>query len=155
MIRPATLADLEQMLDLADAKRRQYERYQPRFHRPSRGAKEIHRPYVQSLLDEENTIVLVDEAGGVIEGFIVAQTGSAPPVYDPGGSATTVDDFVVRSPGLWATVGRALLDEVRRRAKEQGAVEIIVICGPRDHPKRDMLTEAGLTVATELLVDEL
>lgn len=155
MIRIATDADLEQILDLAEAKRLQYEQYQPRFHHPAENAKDIHRPYLQNLLHRENTIVLVDEADGVINGFIVAQTGPAPPVYDPGGLAAGVDDFVVRSPDLWATIGRALLDEVRRQVKAQGAAEIIVICGPRDQPKRDMLTEAGLTVATELLVGEL
>jgi hypothetical protein len=36
MIRAAQEIDLEQILDLAEAKRRQYAEYQPTFHRPAR-----------------------------------------------------------------------------------------------------------------------
>ncbi len=73
----------------------------------------------------------------------------APPVYDLGGLSTGVDDFMVRHPSLWATVGRALLNEVSVRAREQGSVQMIVVCGPADEPKRDMLRGAGLTVVSE------
>ncbi len=151
MIRRATEADLEAMLALAEAKRAQYAEYQPKFHRPAPNAREMQRPYFQRLIHDENAIVLVAE-NGAVDGFVIAQTGPAPPVYDPGGLTMVIDDFMVRSSALWTTVGRSLLDHVRAMVRERGAVQIIVVCGPTDGPKRRMLQVAGLGAASEWFV---
>ncbi len=148
-IRAATTHDLDQLLDLAAMKRAQYVDYQPRFHRPDARAREVQAPYFEGLIASSETIVLVDEEEGAIDGFIIARTGPAPPVYDPGGLTTGVDDFADRRPELWPIVGRALLDAVRSRVRDQGAVQVVVVCGPHDQLKREMLFEADLTVVTE------
>lgn len=88
MIRTAQETDLERVLDLAEAKRRQYAEYQPRFHRPAMNAREVHRPYLRAQIEDEKTITLVDDENGMISGFLSAKTGPAPPVYDPGGQTT-------------------------------------------------------------------
>ena len=49
-------------------------------------------------MEREGNIALVDDDGGTINGSIVATTRPAPPVYDIGGLATRVDDFMVRDP---------------------------------------------------------
>ncbi len=155
MIRTATVADLDAMLDLAETKRVQYATYTPRFHQPAPNARSVHRPFLESQLQREKIIALVADDAGIINGFLIASTGPAPPVYDVGGLTTGVDDFAVRHPSLWATVGRALLDEVRARAQEQGSVQLIVVCSPKDTPKRDMLRDANLDVASEWFVGSM
>ena len=155
MIRTATHADLDAILDLAEMKRSQYATYNPRFHHPSASAREVHRPFLASQIEREGNIALVDDDGSTISGFIIAATGPAPPVYDIGGLTTGVDDFMVRTPSLWETVGRALLEEVRVRAREQGAVQLIVVCGPKDTPKRNMLRAANLAVASEWFTGDI
>jgi GNAT superfamily N-acetyltransferase len=149
MIRTASQVDLEAMLGLAEMKRSQYAEYNPRFHRSSTNAREVQRPFLASQIEREDSIALVDDDRGTINGFIIASTRSAPPVYDIGGLTTGVDDFMVRDPSLWETVGRALLEEVRVRAREQGSVQLIVVCGPQDSLKRKMLRQADLTIASE------
>ena len=91
----------------------------------------------------------MEEESGAVRGFIWGKVVDAPPVYDPGGKVCMVDDFVVREPALWAAVGRALLDEVRRLARERGAVLVVVVCGPHDQPKRALLAMDDFTVASE------
>jgi GNAT superfamily N-acetyltransferase len=94
--------------------------------------------------------VFVDEDGeGIVDGFVIGRLVPAPAVYDPGGPSCSVDDFVVADGSQWNTVGADLLREVQRWARGRGAVQTIVVCGPHDVPKRQMLLEAGLQVVSE------
>ena len=140
------------MLDLLEAKRMRYATWQPVFHRPSPGAKEGQRPYLSSLCSNPDFICLTSEEAGAVTGFLQGRIVSAPPVYDPGGTVLMIDDFVVADENLWPTTGRALVDKARTIAKSGGAALVNVVCGPNDHPKRMMLLDAGLTVASEWLV---
>jgi GNAT superfamily N-acetyltransferase len=106
-------------------------------------------PYFVDLVRSPQHIALVLAEQGRIDGFVIAAIVPAPPVYDPGGLTCVVDDFTVAQPAQWPTLGRALLDEVMHRAKERGAAQIVVVCGQLDVPKREMLEDAGLPVASE------
>jgi hypothetical protein len=68
---------------------------------------------------------------------------------DRGGATCSVDDFALASPELWETVGRERLEEAISRARERGAVQTLVVCGPQDQPKRAMLRSMGHEVASE------
>jgi hypothetical protein len=139
------------MAELAERKRAQYREHNVPFHIPAANAREIHEPFLGDLTGQDNFVVLVHESDGVVNGFVVAMIGPVPPVYDIGGSSSLVDDFMVDSPELWATVGRELLCTVRRIALERGAKQLIVVCGPHDAPRRALLAEEGLTVVSEWL----
>ena len=149
MIRDAGLADVPRMIELAALKRAEYAQYQPVFWRQASDAGQKQAPYFAELLQNPQHIVLVDEAQEQLAGFVIAAIVPAPPVYDPGGLTCVVDDFTVAESGHWSTVGRALLDEVICRAKQRGAVQIVVVCARLDVPKRSMLEDAGLPVASE------
>jgi GNAT superfamily N-acetyltransferase len=94
------------------------------------------------------TFVHEDSEGGV-DGFAIITTVIAPPVYDPGGLSSLIDDFVVSSPDKWVTAGAALLHAASDWARERGAVQVVVVSGPHDEPKRAALRDAGLYVASE------
>ena len=137
-------------MQLADQKRRDYEPYAPIFQRPAENAMEIHRPWFDKLVDDpENGTFVHENATGEIDGFVIVAVGPAPPVYDPGGKSALIDDFAVASPSLWATAGAALLDAAQAWAREQGAVQVVVVCGPHDQAKRGLLQGAGLYLASE------
>jgi len=148
-IRKAEARDVSAMLELSEAKRRQYEVYQPIFHKKAADSAEKQKPFLEGQVAAERNIALVSETGGAIQGFVIGAVIQAPPVYQPGGPVLLVDDFMVREPGLWATVGHDLLTEATRLAREQGAVLVNVVCGPRDEPKRAMLGSLKFDVATE------
>jgi hypothetical protein len=154
-VRRATEADIEAMLDLAEARRRRYAAYHPRFHRPASGAREVQRPFFFKLLSADNYIVLVHEHDGRVDGFLTGQITAAPPVYDPGGLTCLVDDFAVETQEDWLEVGHQLLEALRVQVRERQAVQIVVVCAPEDKAKRAMLTEAGLSVVSEWLVATL
>src|SRR5438105_1547689 len=120
------------MVELSEAKRRSYAERVPVFWRQAKDAHQRQKPYFESLLGKPSVIALVAEGAGGIEGFLVAFVTPAPPVYDPGGLAVTIDDFCVASPGLWPTAGKALLAEASRLAKEAGAAVVVVVCGEHD-----------------------
>ncbi len=146
-VRSATAADVPRMVEWADRKRHEYARAQPRFWRPAQDAAERHRPFLEGLIGREDVIALV--SGG---GFAIGLIGDAPPVYDPGGKSCLIDDFVVES---WDSDGAELLDEVCRLAPRAGAVQVVVVCGHHDGPKRTFLEARGFPIASEWRVKEL
>lgn len=154
-VRGATKSDLPQMIELADQRRIKYEKYQPTFWRPASHAKVMQNAFFETLLQSENVIALVHERETTIDGFVIATTEQAPPVYDPGGLTCLIDDFTVKESDLWQEAGRALLREATRIAKERGAVQAAVVCGHLDEAKRAFLRSEGLTIASELYVKNI
>src|SRR5258708_6082508 len=154
-LRRAEGRDVIEMVELAEQRRLQYQRYQPTFWRKAEDSREQHIPFLASLLKREDVIILVHESAEKLEGFVIADFVAAPPVYNPGGPTCRVDDFCVAEENLWETVGLALLNEVLRLAKEHGAAQSVVVCGHLDQPKRAMLTQLGYSIASEWYVRDL
>jgi hypothetical protein len=149
-IRGAKSADVERIAELADLKRREYEPFAPTFCRPAANAMDVHRPWIAGLVGDPEVGTFVHESSdGGVDGFVIVTNGPAPPVYDPGGATSLIDDFSVASPDLWETTGAALLDAARGWAGNRGAAQLVVVSGPHDAPKRALLQDAGLYVASE------
>jgi GNAT superfamily N-acetyltransferase len=149
-VREATAADVERMVELAHNTRLEYEPHAPVFQRPAANAREAHRPWLSQLVENPEAGTFVHEdSDGDVDGFAVITTVPAPPVYDPGGLSSLIDDFAVSSPDKWATAGAALLTTATAWARERGAVQVVVVSGPHDGPKRAVLQDAGLYVASE------
>ena len=151
-IRYAQLIDIPYMVELSEQKRLQYQSYQPTFWRKAKNSRQVQLPYLEELVSKENIIALVYEQDGQIKGFVIAMLHSAPPVYEPEGTTCTIDDFCVANQEDWSTVGTALLREVDCKAKDQGAVQIVVVCGHLDQAKREMLALESFTIASEWYV---
>ncbi len=154
-IRPAVASDLETLLQLGEARRRQYAEYQPVFWRPATDAADKQRPHLAKLIEDDAVITLVADTGGTLAGFAVGTIIAAPPVYDPGGPTCVIDDFAVAFPEQWVSVGVDLLGALRRAALERGAAQVVVVCGHLDGPKRTALEHSGLSIASEWWVAPL
>lgn len=151
VIREVRADDVHRIAELAARMRERYEHYEPRFWRVAEGATEIHELWLAHLLDDERTLALVAEDDGEVVGYLFATVAIAPPVYDPGPSAT-IDDFAVTRDAMWAGVGVDLLREAQRRLGQRGVGQVVVVCGHRDEPKRAMLQGMGLHLASEWYV---
>ena len=147
--RPARTEDLDALLDLARRRRAQYERYQPRFWRPAADAVTRQREFFRGLLSDEQAAVVVATEGARLAGFAIGRVMPAPPVYDPGGLTCIVDDFTVDRAADWAKAGPLLVAELQAWAATQGAVQIVVVTAHLDEPKRGVLRDAGLSLASE------
>ncbi|HEX8094593.1 N-acetyltransferase [Jatrophihabitans sp.] len=147
-IRAAEPQDLGAMLELAEARRREYATYQPIFWRPAPDAPARQRPYLAGLLGEHDVVARVAVTDTVV-GFAIGRLTPAPPVYDPGGPTCLIDDFTVTAPDSWPTVGLDLLRAVSDAARERGAVQVVVITAFEDIAKRSALQAAGLDIASE------
>lgn len=152
LVRRATTDDVDRMVELAALKRAQYQEYSPIFWHPADRAEQAQRSFFNRLVVDSEWICLVHDDSDRVDGFLIAQTVQPPPVYDPGGKACMIDDFVVADPSLWATVGRALHDEAERLARDSGAVMSVTVCGQRDEAKRRALVESGAHIASEWYV---
>lgn len=148
-VRPAVGSDLEDMLMLAESRRHEYETYQPIFWRPAVDAAARQRPHLARLIADDAVITVVADSPHGLAGFAIGTVVSAPPVYDPGGRTCIVDDFTVDDRERWPTVGADLLRYVGRAAGRQGAVQIVVVCGHLDGPKRALLETSGLDIASD------
>ena len=94
-------------------------------------------------------VALVHRAVEGLAGFLIATMQAAPPVYDPGGLTGVIDDFCMAEERYWPKAGSALLNEAMRRARERGAVQVVVVCPHRDQAKLTLLAAEGLSVASE------
>jgi hypothetical protein len=65
-IRRAAPADIPAILDLAEAKREEYQRYQPTFWRKAGDSRERQRPFLARLVADENVIALVHDEPSTI-----------------------------------------------------------------------------------------
>jgi GNAT superfamily N-acetyltransferase len=154
-VRPASPEDIARMVELAAQKRTEYESYQPVFWHPADDARIKQKPFFEYLLRQANVIALVHDDAGTIDGFVIASLVPAPPVYNPGGPTCFIDDFTVTDSAQWQDIGRALLREAIRIAKERGAAQAVVVCGHLDEPKRAFLRAEGLAIASEWYVKPL
>jgi hypothetical protein len=147
--RPAIHEDVDDVAALAAARRQDYEAHQPRFWRQAEDALARHTAYLHGLVDDPDHIFLVTGDGKRVSGFVIGRLVPAPPVYDPGGLTCLVDDFAVGSVDAWPSLGPVLLRDVSRAAAARGAVQVVVVSGRHDQPKRLALQAAGLVPATE------
>lgn len=153
-MRRAVPDDEEAIVALADQQRQEYRPYAPTFSLAAANAPAVHPPWIAEAVekdsDETGVFVHVDD-DGVVDGFVIATLVLPPPVYAPSGPTCSIDDFVVADPTRWPTVGFALFRGAQQWAFEHGAVQTVVVCSPKDLPKRQMLIDDGLYVATEWL----
>jgi len=140
------------MVALSEQKRTEYAAYQPRFWRKTENSAAVQTPYFHRLLTQENVLALIALQDAAVVGFVIASLVPAPPVYDPGGLTCLIDDFCVAQPDLWQTAGRDLIQAVTEGAAARGAVQAVVVCGHLDEPKRTLLRDRGMRIASEWYV---
>jgi hypothetical protein len=148
-IRAAMPDDVPAMVALSEKYRRQLETFQPVLWRKAEGSAEAQADYFRALLRRDDVLALVHSAVEGLAGFLVATVQSAPPVYAPGGPTCLIDDFCMGEGRYWPKAGAALLSEAMRRARERGAVQVVVICPHHDQAKLALLASEGLTIASE------
>lgn len=137
------------MVDLSEQKRVEYESYQPVFWHKATDSREKHLPWIERLVQRDDVLALVYEQDGIVDGFIIADFVPAPPVYAVPGPTCRVDDFTIANHKDWEIAGRLLIEQVMREAKQRGAAQIVVVCAHLDQPKRAMLAQMGLSLASE------
>ena len=140
---------MKEILDLANFKRLEYETYQPIFWRVALDAIDQQRDYFSTQIADDRVITLVATSESKLVGFVIGHLVAAPPVYNPGGLTCSIDDFVVNGNDLWETVGADLLDQVKKKAYLEGAVQVVVVCGHLDEPKKKALEKSSLSIASE------
>lgn len=147
-IRNASAGDLAACVDMIEARRRQYEVYEPRFWKKAADSAASTHPWFLRAFEDDGTVSLVAAEGEVVVGFLIAGAIATPPVYDPGGPTALIDDFCVASAALWPTVGRALLVAGREALRGRGYAQIVVVCGDRDEAKKRLLADTDLSLAS-------
>jgi hypothetical protein len=143
------------MAALCDEFRTLLETYSPVFWRKKANMVGIHTGYLEGLIKNPNQITLVSEKEGRIEGFITGLITTAPPVYDPGGMVCLVDDFVVRDPLSWKTLGKDLLVACENSARFRSAVIVIIVSPVKCVEQREMLRDHGVEPVSEWRVKAL
>jgi hypothetical protein len=156
VIRDATDSDVDVIAALAETRRVDYEQAQPQFWRRAVDAVEVHRPWLAEMVRDPDVVSLVALDGDQrLAGYAFGTVVPSPPVYAPGGPTGLIDDFQIADQGEWATLGVELLSTARQRLAALGVVQIVVVCGQHDQPKREALALAGLSIASEWFVQPI
>jgi len=154
-IRKALETDISAIVALSHVKRHDYEQAQPQFWKHAEDANKNQTKWFEKLLQKNDHVILVAELQQKIIGFIIGRLSVASEVYDPGGLTLLIDDFCVSEPSMWKSVGKQLISELTQVAKTKGSVQILVVCGAHDEPKRQFLKSLRLTIASEWYVGEI
>lgn len=147
-VREAVPQDVGDMVELSEQYRLMRAQHQPVLWSKAEDSREKHLPYLDLLVRDDAVLSFVHHTDGGLDGFVIGTIAPFPPVY-AGGLTCNVEDFCVANAGEWQTVGRRLLDHLRRAARGRRAVQVVVVCPHFDAGKRAMLTAAGLTLASE------
>jgi GNAT superfamily N-acetyltransferase len=150
VIDAARADDAPQAADLAAAKRAEYERYSPVFWRVADGARERHEPFLAQCIESGAFTSFAARDGDELRGIVIASHRAFPPPFRDDPEPTwLVDDFFVRSPASWPTVGAALLARVEDAAAAGGAERVVVVAARRDEPKTSFLRARAYELAAE------
>ncbi len=143
--------DISWMVDLSYQKRLEYSKHQPNFWRMAENSNEIQREWLEEELKNPKVIVLCcnDKSG-----FIVGKLIMPPEVYSAG-LTLMIDDFCVKNRDLWSTIGKILIDDCGKIAKEMGAKQFLVVSGDHDKEKNQLLESIDLTIASRWYTKEL
>lgn len=79
----------------------------------------------------------------------------APEAYDPGGLTLMIDDFCVKAPELWNTVGKSLINKIKIIVKAKGAEQILIVAGAHDQAKVQFLRSIVLSIASEWYIGSI
>jgi hypothetical protein len=140
--------DIAGMVELSKRKRLSYEQNNPIFWKKAENAESLQYKYFTDLLQKNDVKILVSRNETGINGFIIAQIKTVPPVYDIGSLNCYVDDFVVDHPGEWQTIGKRLLIEMIALMKNEGVVQIVIVCGNHDKVKKGFLEKSEFSIVT-------
>ena len=102
------------------------------------------------LKKEDYLLFVAKDQTGQVQGFVIAQWVKVPEVYNPG-TTLMIDDFCVKEPSVWQSIGGALLSKL----KEFKAEQVIIVCGYHDQPKSTFLEKSGLYAASKWYVGVL
>lgn len=150
-IRPATKDDLDMIVAMTQERRTKLAKAQPVFWKPSEQAATMTPLFFEFLIDADDvlTIVHTNEETGFVDGFLFATEEPVPPVYDPGGKAFKIDDFVLLNDTLWPTAGQALLAEAESWCKEQGGGMMILVAPTCEPIRHDQAASSDYSTVTE------
>lgn len=155
-IRFSQASDIPRLVEMSYQKRRSYEKAQPRFWKYAGAQAEISQAkWFEGLLTHDDHIMLTAVRHEKIAGFIIGRLMPAPEVYNPGGLTLMIDDFCLESEELWSSVGRKLIEQLKEKAKDKGAAQILIVCGAHDKPKRQFLIDNNLSIASEWYVGKI
>jgi ribosomal protein S18 acetylase RimI-like enzyme len=132
-IRPATEADLDQIVELWFELMEHHRRINDRFWQPAPDAAEKMRSWLGEAVGSERRRLLVAEVDGQVAGFIHGQMAGGPPPVTPRRDGEITDLFVrpaYRRQGLAGGLVRALTDWFA----EQGA-ERVTLAAAVDNPE--------------------
>ena len=147
-VRKADKSDIKATVELVERSRRQFQKYQPTFWRKAANSAAATETFFTQLLDAPDAYFLVAVEGSQLLGFLIATKFANPPVFDPGGDTWLIDDFCVREPHLWLSIGEALLSHASTLIHEHGGAQIVVVSADRDLAKTEMLRRSDLTIAS-------
>jgi predicted N-acetyltransferase YhbS len=145
VVRRARRSDIAEAVALVQEVRASYEALEPRFWRRASNAASRTRVYFNLLLLSPRAWILVAEDGGSIVGLLAARRIRVPAVYDPGGPALLIDDFLVSAADRWPEIGGGLLAELRRIARAKNYAQIIAVAAVGDRPKMEFMRASGLS----------
>lgn len=147
VVRDATIADIDLIVELIELRRNQLANWEPRFWRKAEGSADMSLAFLPSLIEDPNVTLLIATDNTMLIGCLQFKPTFVPPVYAPGGTTWMVDDFVV-ADGQWDTAGSALLVALKGRTVEKEEGQLVFPVPYKDEACMDFFSRNGLSATT-------
>ncbi|NTA62177.1 GNAT family N-acetyltransferase [Agrobacterium tumefaciens] len=154
-IRNASKEDALRCVELVEARRKEYENYEPRFWKKAANSAASTLSWFEKLFSDEHNVSLVAVENTLIIGFLIAREFPTPQVYDPGGATALIDDFCVAAKDRWHDAGAALLQRAKSELNRRGFAQVVVVGAQRDAAKTALLSQANLSLASTWWTSEV
>ena len=151
MIQKAKKSDIPWMVSLSHNKRKNYAEAQKQFWKMAKNSDDVQQKWFEELLEQQDVIALVSDDK---KGFVIGKIITPPEVYDAG-LTLMIDDFCVAEEELWMSVGKDLINEIKKVAISRGVKQILAVSGAHDSHKKSLLKQVGLITASEWYVGDL
>jgi hypothetical protein len=138
--------DLAAVVEILDLKRSNLERFEPALWKQKSDMTAATIEALTALIESERTVALVADTGTGLSGVLIATELAMPAIYNAG-PAAVIEDYYVRSPEDWPTIGSALLVEARKRLAKRGYKQVVATSAYKDTAKMVFLREQGLSLA--------
>jgi len=140
-----TKEHIQNIVSLSYKKRFEYSKVQPLFWKMAHNSNEEQAEFFDYVIQQKQRYISLLHLNNGINGFIIGDISGIPEHFKPK-KICKVDDFALKSPTAWDTIGKTLLLNLSVKLPED-VDQFNVVCGAHDSDKKKVLSDLNLNLS--------
>ena len=136
---------IHDVVSLSYHKRFEYSKVQPLFWKMAHNSNAEQAEFFDYVIQQKQKYIPLLHFNNGINGFIIGDIGGIPEHFKPK-KICKVDDFALKSPKVWDTIGKSLLLNLSLKLPDD-VEQFNVVCGAHDVDKKKILADLSLKLS--------